>query len=44
MARTIHKCNHCAGGHVKMSAAKRCAKAAKRRQRAKAWTDKELGV
>lgn len=44
MARTIHNCKHCSGGHVKKSAAKKCAKAAKRRKRAPAWTDKELGV
>ena len=44
MAKVIHNCNHCAGGHIKRSAAKKCAQAAKRRKRAKAWTDKELGV
>ena len=44
MARVFHNCKYCGNGHWKKSAAKRCAKAAKRRQRAKAWTDKELGV
>lgn len=44
MARIIHNCNHCPDGHWKRSAAKKCAKAAAKRKRAKAWTNKELGV